>query len=92
MKDLGLRIWTSGFRAEGCALGLTGLAWTPKVGNPWAPSCLHSGLLGYVTTWTPKVCRIMAFWAIFKRFGPLFYLLLGFRYRVYTTEPRTRER
>ena len=27
----------------------------------------------------PKVCRIMAFWAIFKRFGPLFYLLWGFR-------------
>ena len=27
----------------------------------------------------PKVCRIMAFWAIFKGFGPLFYLLLGSR-------------
>ena len=30
-------------------------------------------------TWTPKVCRRMAFWAIFKGFGPLFYLLWGFR-------------
>ena len=29
------------------------------------------------TTCTPKVCRIMAFWAIFKGFGPLFYLLWG---------------
>ena len=27
----------------------------------------------YNLTWTPKVCRIMAFWAIFKGFGPLFY-------------------
>ena len=33
------------------------------------------------TTYTPKVCRIMAFWAIFRGFGPLFYLLLGSRYR-----------
>ena len=28
-------------------------------------------------SWTPKVCRIMAFWAIFRGFGPLFYLVLG---------------
>ena len=31
-------------------------------------------------TWTPKVCRRMVFWAIFRGFGPLFYLLWGFRY------------
>ena len=31
------------------------------------------------STWTPKVCRIIAFWAIFRGFGPLFYLLWGFR-------------
>ena len=31
-------------------------------------------------TWIPKVCRIMAFWATFRGFGPLFYLLWGFRY------------
>ena len=30
-------------------------------------------------TWTPKVRRIMAFWAIFRGFGPFFYLLWGFR-------------
>ena len=28
-------------------------------------------------TRAPKVCRIMAFWAFVKGFGPLFYLLLG---------------
>ena len=31
-------------------------------------------------TWTPKVCKIMAFWAIFNGFGPLFYILWGSRY------------
>ena len=31
----------------------------------------------YLNTWTPKVCRLMAFWAIFRDFGPLFYLLWG---------------
>ena len=31
------------------------------------------------STWTPKVCRILAFWAIFRGFGPLFYLPWGFR-------------
>ena len=31
-------------------------------------------------TWTPKVCRIMAFWAIIMGLGLLFYILLGFRY------------
>ena len=29
---------------------------------------------------SPKVCRIIAFWAIFDGFGLLFYLLLGSRY------------
>ena len=31
-------------------------------------------------TWTPKVCRIMAFMAIMRGLGLLFYILLGFRY------------
>ena len=30
-------------------------------------------------TWTPKVCKIMAFMAIIRGFGLLFYLLLGSR-------------
>ena len=34
----------------------------------------------YIYTYTPKVCRIIAFWATFKCFGQLFYLLLGSRY------------
>ena len=32
------------------------------------------------TTWAPKVCRIVAFMAIIMGLGPLFYILLGFRY------------
>ena len=31
-------------------------------------------------TWTPKVCKIMAFMAVIGGLGPLFYILLGFRY------------
>ena len=31
-------------------------------------------------TWTPKVCKIMAFKAIIKGLGLLFYILLGFGY------------
>ena len=32
--------------------------------------------------WTPKVCKIMAFWAVFSGFGPLFYILWGSRWIV----------
>ena len=35
--------------------------------------CLENG------TWTPKVCKIMAFMAIIMGLGLLFYILLGFR-------------
>ena len=31
------------------------------------------------TTWTPKVCKIIAFWAILMGLGPLFQLLFGSR-------------
>ena len=31
------------------------------------------------TTWTSKVCKIMAFMAIIMCLGLLFYVLLGFR-------------
>ena len=30
-----------------------------------------------IPTWTPKVYRIMAFWAVLRSVGPLFYLLWG---------------
>ena len=33
-----------------------------------------------MTTQSPKVCRIMAFWAIFRGLGPLFHLHLGSRH------------
>ena len=35
--------------------------------------------LGVGPTWTPKVCRTMAFWAILMGLGLLFYIPLGFR-------------
>ena len=35
------------------------------------------------TTWTPKVCKIMDFMAVIMGLGLLFYIPLGFRYRVY---------
>ena len=35
-------------------------------------------------TWTPKVCRIMAFLAKVRGFGPLFYLPWGFRKRFWS--------
>ena len=31
-------------------------------------------------TWTPRVCKIVAFMAVITGLGPLFYILLGFRY------------
>ena len=34
---------------------------------------------GFRDTWTPKVCRIMAFMAIIRGLGLLFHILLGFR-------------
>ena len=37
----------------------------------------RSGFIGF--TWTPKVCKIMAFMAIIMGLGQLFYILLGFR-------------
>ena len=36
--------------------------------------------LGMITTWTPKVCKIMAFTAVIMGLGLLFCILLGFRY------------
>ena len=34
----------------------------------------------YLPALTPKVCNIMAFWAMFRGFGPLSYILLVSRY------------
>ena len=34
---------------------------------------------GLGSTWTPKVCRIMALMAVIMGLGPLLYILLGFR-------------
>ena len=35
-----------------------------------------------LVTWTPKVCKIMAFLAIIPGLGLLFYILLGFRLKL----------
>ena len=34
------------------------------------------------STWTPKVCKTMAFWATLSGFGPLFYMFWGSGYGV----------
>ena len=41
-------------------------------------SAMH-GFVKLLQTYTPKVCRVMALWAIFRGLGLLFYLLLGSR-------------
>ena len=40
---------------------------------------LHDLSLLFNPTWTPKVCKIMAFMAVILGLGLLFYILLGFR-------------
>ena len=35
--------------------------------------------LSLPSTWTPKVCKMMAFMAIIRGLGLLFYMLVGFR-------------
>ena len=71
-----------GFRVtcSGLALGIA-----PAQGHCWG-SCFLSGEdtsyefgLGLRAIWTPKVCQIMAFMAIMRGLGLLFYILLGFR-------------
>ena len=36
-------------------------------------------LIGFGSTWTAKVCKIMAFMAVIMGLRLLFYILLGFR-------------
>ena len=40
--------------------------------------CFFGAIAALVLTWTPKVCRITAFLAVFKGLRLLFYILLGF--------------
>ena len=42
----------------------------------WTP---HPVIVTIRDTWTPKVCKIIAFMAIIMGLGLLFYILLGFR-------------
>ena len=57
--------------------GIVGGGRSPEL---WAKDHRNYGLgsrnLGF--TWTPKVCRIMAFMAVIRGLGLLFYILLGF--------------
>ena len=39
--------------------------------------CKNPFIVGF--TWTPKVCKIMAFMAVSMGLRPSFYILLGFR-------------
>ena len=56
----------------------------PTSCQPWAVNLAQaldpSKARDTIIKGTPKVCTIMAFWAIFRGFGQLFYLLWGFRY------------
>ena len=58
-------------------------AWKVNVTKPAAyePYRVSLNLRAWdlTTTWTPKVCKIMAFMATFKGLGLLFYIPLGFR-------------
>ena len=38
-----------------------------------------SRVLGLGSTWTPKVCNMMAFMAVIMALGLLVYILVGFR-------------
>ena len=47
--------------------------------GPSSHSLVTSSFRAALPTWTPKVCRIMAFWAITMGLGLSFYIPLGFR-------------
>ena len=51
-------------------------------GLGFRPRGLRSGEEGLGSTWTPKVCKRMAFMAVIMGLGLLFNLLFGFRLRV----------
>ena len=62
----------------------------PAAGNHfWEAQASYKETIA-VLTWTPKVCIIMAFWAIFNGFGPLFCILGGSRYNPSMTWPSLR--
>ena len=56
-------------------------------GNPELVQCLgmsvvhgsHITYFGIGPTWTPKVCKVIAFKAVILGLGQLFHILLGFR-------------
>ena len=48
------------------------------------PSTPSLALMIWPSTWTPQVCKIMAFWGVFSGFGVLFYILRGSRYSIHT--------
>ena len=50
--------------------GLPNIAWG---------TCLGVPSVRIMITWTPKVCKIMAFMAVIMVLGPLFHILWGFR-------------
>ena len=62
--------------------GALGHARTPSfVASAWALLEERTEQIGIkVSTWTPKVCKIMAFKAANMGLGLSFYTLLGFRY------------
>ena len=51
----------------------------PRTGELLAMHPTYSVRGAVAPTWTPKVCKIMAFMAIIMGLGLLFYIFLGFR-------------
>ena len=68
---MGLQVEQGLYGAEGYVRGI------PRMGRSLL---MQEVILNMrMPTWTPKVCKIMAFMAISMGLGPLFYILLGFR-------------
>ena len=63
-----------------------------SIGITFVIGTLENGASTNLTTWTPKVCKIMAFIAVIMGLRLLFYILWGFRHFLcheasFTTNP-----
>ena len=61
---------------------------TPEVNNPEPKSVIPTSYTfkpRLRSSWTPELCKIMAFMAVIMGLGLLVYILLGFRFLLFTT-------
>ena len=75
LSDVGsvMQGWRSSFQDVGVLKQYSSLASTGMNDQ-------DKGQTGNSATWTPKVRRVTASWAVSRCLGPLFCILLGFRY------------